>query len=124
MKPLDFRLATFADLQERLQGQRAVVLRAWQEHGPYTTHGLAAASGISILSLRPRTTELFQLGFICLADEQPAKGEGVYRVRTDAELLTWWARQCEAATPPQTELALVSRANDQAEPRPGEQPKL
>jgi hypothetical protein len=105
MRPLDFRLATFADLQERLQGQRAAVFAAWKKYGPCTTQQLAASSGLSILSLRPRTTELFQLGFICLADEQPAWAAGVYRAREYPELVTWFDAQCEAATPHQAELA-------------------
>ena len=90
MKPIDFRIATFADLQERLQGQRAVVLAAWVTHGPGTTAEVCARAGISILSFRPRTTELFQLGFIRLAEQQPVKGEGVYVAREYAEHVAWF----------------------------------
>jgi hypothetical protein len=90
MKPIDFRLATFADMQERLQGQRAAVLAAWVKHGPGTTAEVAARAGISILSFRPRSTELFQLGFIRLAEQQPAKGEGVYVAREYAEHVAWF----------------------------------
>jgi hypothetical protein len=105
MKPIDFRLATFADLKSRLAGGRAIVLGAWLTHGPGTTAEVCARSGLSILSFRPRSTELFQLGFICLADRQPSKGEGVYRVRQDDELITWCAQERQAATPHQAELA-------------------
>jgi len=106
MKPIDFRNATWADLQERLQGQRLAVFNAWKKFGPCTTQQLAASSGLSILSLRPRTTELFQLGFIRLAEQQPAKGEGVYRARTDSELIAWFNARCAVEHEVQTELIL------------------
>lgn len=93
MKPIDYRNATFAALQERLVGQRAAVLEAWRLHGPGTTEEVALRSQIAILTFRPRTTELFQLGFIVLTDSQPAKGEGTYRVRTQPELARWFHEQ-------------------------------
>lgn len=46
--------------------------------GPCTTAELAAASGISILTVRPRVTELVQLGLARLADVQATKTEGKY----------------------------------------------
>ena len=93
MKPIDYRNATFAQLQERLVGQRAAVLEAWRMHGPGTTEEVAQRAGISILTFRPRTTELGQLGFIVLTDAQPAKGEGTYRVRSQPELARWFREQ-------------------------------
>jgi hypothetical protein len=106
MKPIDFRMATFDDLQLRIAGGRAEVLAAWRKHGTCTTQELAELSGISILTLRPRTTELFQLGFVCLADHQPAKGEGIYRARTDAEIIAWCSERREFARERQAEFAL------------------
>lgn len=106
MKPIDFRNATFEQVQLRIEGQRAAVMRAWHAHGPGTTKQLAEASGLSILTLRPRTTELVELGFVVLAEAQPVKGEGTYRVRTTAEHLAWLNEQARAARNPQRELAL------------------
>lgn len=85
MKPIDYRNATFADLQERLAGDRERVLAAWRKHGPCTTEDLAALSGIPLLTLRPRNTELVQLGFVVLAGGN--KRSGVYRAATDAEVI-------------------------------------
>jgi hypothetical protein len=102
-----FRTSTAASQQgERITGQRALVLAAWVRHGPGTTAQLAERSQISILSLRPRTTELFDLGFICLAAEQPAKGEGSYRARTPDEFEQWARQQIALASNPQRELPL------------------
>jgi predicted ArsR family transcriptional regulator len=108
MKPLDFRLATWADLQDRLAGQRAAVLEAWRLHGPGTTEAVAQRAGISILTFRPRTTELVQLGFVALTAEQPARGEGTYRVRGHDELVHWFREQQALARGEgvQTELAI------------------
>jgi hypothetical protein len=106
MKPIDFRNETFADLQGRIAGLRAVVLDAWRKHGPCTTEELAERSEISILSLRPRTTELYQLGFLTLAEDQERKGEGRYRARTEAELDRWFHQQRREALLEQRELAL------------------
>lgn len=93
MKPVDFRNATFADLESRLAGMRESVLAAWRAHGPGTTVQIAARSEIGLLTLRPRTTELFELGFLTLAEDQQAKGAGTYRVRTYAEHLAWLTEQ-------------------------------
>jgi hypothetical protein len=109
MKPIDFSRATFADLQERLHGQRAAVLAAWIKFGPGTTAAVAERARISILTFRPRTTELYQLGFVRIAEEQRFRGQALYRARTDAELATWVAEQREAARERQTELALGAR---------------
>jgi hypothetical protein len=109
MKPIDFRLATYESLQERINDSRAGVLAAWRKFGPGTTAVVAEAAGISILTLRPRSTELFQLGFICLNDLQPYVGEGVYRAREATEIIAWCAARRAEATERQTELALGAR---------------
>lgn len=106
MKPVDFRNATFADLQARIVGQREAALAAWRVHGPGTTEEVAARSGMSILSLRPRTTELFQLGFVVLDAADPGKGAGRYRVRTEAELREFVRLQQHFAANPQRQLSL------------------
>ncbi len=120
MKPVDFRNETFASLQARLAGQRQHVLLCWRAHGPGTTEEVAARAGMSILSFRPRTTELYQLGFIACMEEQSgvqrsafsvehsaARGAR-YRARTTAEHLDWIKHQRALADRPpvQPELAL------------------
>lgn len=112
MRPIDFRNETFADLQGRISGQREATLRAWQQHGPCTTEKLAEKSGLSILTLRPRTTELYQMGFIrvvgdgpCDKGGRPAKG-GMYRACTPNEAAAHFAEQRRMAVSGQGELGL------------------
>lgn len=85
MKPVDFRQETFESLKDRLRGQRMMALAAWQNHGPGTTRQVAERARLSILTFRPRTTELIQMGAVCLADQQESSAEGSYRARGDAE---------------------------------------
>ena len=110
MKPVDFRNATFDSLAGFITGQRERVFHAWGAHGPCTTEHLAQASGISILTLRPRTTELYQLGFSVLAAvnrEIAASPRGaLYRVATPEEFAAFLAEQRAAAIQPQRQLAL------------------
>lgn len=113
MKPIDFRNATFDTVQTYIAGQREAVLAAWRKHGPGTTAEVCARATMSILSFRPRTTELYQLGFVTLAEDQGTKGprdqgtkEGTYRVRTDPELREWVRLQQHFARNPQRELPL------------------
>jgi DNA-binding MarR family transcriptional regulator len=108
MHPVDYRSATWEGLQARVSGLRLMTLVALQKHGPCTTRDLAAASGIDLLTVRPRITELVQLGLAELAAD--ARGtEGVYRALTITEALTLFARRHAAANakPVQEELALV-----------------
>jgi hypothetical protein len=107
MKPIDFRNATFADLEARLPGLRWAVLEAWRKHGPATTAEIAERSGINVLNVRPRTNELHhQLGYLCLHEQQPVPGEATYRVRTHAEHMAWLTLQAREAANPQRQLAL------------------
>lgn len=105
MKPIDYRNANWQDIQDRLTGLREQVFEAWQLHGPCTTEELAERSGISILTLRPRTTELYQLGFIRLAD-QAAGHSGIYRAATTGETMEDFRRRSREATDRQTILPL------------------
>lgn len=112
MQPVDFRNTTFASLQAKLAGQRAEVLSTWHRFGPGTTAEVCAKSQFSILTFRPRTTELFQLGFIRLdgtpqsALRTPKSHEGVYRARTTEEHRAWLAEQQIDARPGQRLLTL------------------
>ena len=60
----EFRNAAWADIQASLHGMRERVYYAWATYGPGTTENVSARSGISILTFRPRTTELVQLGLV------------------------------------------------------------
>lgn len=89
----DFRDTNFSVLKQRLlTGQRMAVYRAWIAHGPATTRELAARSGINLLNVRPRTTELLQAGALVEAEEQPDGTEGRYQVRSNAEWEQWHAQ--------------------------------
>jgi hypothetical protein len=88
MIPIDLRNLTFSDLQSRLDADRLAVHRAWLAHGPGTTREVAAAAGIDILSFRPRSTELYQLGALELVDK--TIHTGVYRARKVDEWEKWF----------------------------------
>lgn len=77
MKPIDLRNATWNEICETLCGRRLAAYEAWQQWGPGTTHEVAERSGMSVLTLRPRTTELCQLGFVALCGDVACK-EGIY----------------------------------------------
>lgn len=78
MQPIDYRNTTWEEIAARLDRNRDAVYRALQAHGPATTRALAVAMGWDVLNVRPRVTELFQLGFVALVDDAPGR-EGVYR---------------------------------------------
>lgn len=82
MKAIDFRNATFESIRKDLEGLRLQVYEAWMKHGPCTTRQLAQHCGIDLLTVRPRTTELVQLGLLEPCEARPENidpHEGVYR---------------------------------------------
>jgi hypothetical protein len=76
MNPIDLRNETWETLQARVTGLRLAVLDAWRTHGQGTTRMLALRSGIDILIVRPRTTELVDLGLVRLVGRKDH--EGIY----------------------------------------------
>lgn len=104
--PTNIRDLCFRDIKARLHGLRASVYEALLEHGPMTTRALADASGMCILTVRPRVTELFQLGFAVLVIDDTCPHlprEGVFRALTAAEAETvFLERQAAAHDPQQT----------------------
>lgn len=83
MKPTDLRNANWLEVQQHVTDDMRRVHRAWRDHGPGTTRAVADASGISLLTLRPRTTDLYQLGMVeCTARDG---SEGVYEYRTEGQ---------------------------------------
>ena len=80
MKPVDFRNAAWADIEDRLSGLRRAVWEGLRTaSGPRTARQLASELGLDILTVAPRLTELGQMGFARLAPETEQKGRrGVY----------------------------------------------
>jgi hypothetical protein len=110
MRPIDYRNATWHGLKSHLHGLRLAAHNAYRDHGPGTTRQVADASGIDILTLRPRTTELFQMGFIELVPDPLGNRskEGTYRtVSEETARHRFQVRQAEALSLAQPELALV-----------------
>lgn len=102
MKPTDIRNTNWENLRTSLQGRLMQVYTAWVVHGQGTTRQLAAASGIDILNVRPRTTDLLGLGLVECVDT--TNGEGVYRARSQQDWTAWHANYLETATTGQLSL--------------------
>lgn len=88
MTTIDLRNATFESLRQDLNEKRMEVYRAWVLHGPATTRQLAEKSGIDILSVRPRTTDLCDLGLVKLVDAERGY-EGIYAAVTKEQWDLW-----------------------------------
>jgi sugar-specific transcriptional regulator TrmB len=104
MKAIDYRNRTWESVQILLSGFRAQVYEAYVRFGPGTTREISRKSEISILTLRPRTTELMQLGFIEILCGTDDGREAVYiavPVSTAQERFEWYKAQ-----PVQAELPL------------------
>ncbi len=83
MNPAEIRNLNWQQLREHIDGLRATVYSALQIYGPCTTRQLAAKMEADILSVRPRVTELVELGFAeCTRRDG---GEGVYRALSYTE---------------------------------------
>jgi len=104
MSPINYRDATWRDIQGRLCSLRASVYEALLEFGPCTTRELTRYCDIDLLSIRPRMTELVQLGFAECLDNRGT--EGTYRALTATEAEAVFAARKAAAQDPQTLLAL------------------
>jgi hypothetical protein len=89
MKPIDLRNAAFEALRTGLQGKLQAAYYVWLAFGPGTTRDVAIKSGWDILSLRPRTTDLFHLGLVELCGKSASAPEGLYRARNQQEWQTW-----------------------------------
>lgn len=96
MKPVDIRNESFADLSGRIDADRATVLAALRWHGICTTRQLAEHMGRAPEFVRPRVTELFQIGAVALAGREGH--EGLYRARMLGEWMDWYSSEHAAAT--------------------------
>lgn len=81
MKTLECRSETWDSIQKRLEGDRLRVYDLLTRIGPSTTRELAAAQGsISLLTIRPRMTELVTLGLArCVGRRKDGVSEGIYQ---------------------------------------------
>ena len=87
----DLRNTNFETLRESLAERRAEIYQAVGQHGPGTTRLLAQRSGIDLLTLRPRVTELEQLGLVACVDRIVIDGiaHGVYAVTAPEDWSAW-----------------------------------
>ncbi len=95
MKPTDLRNATWRDVLTHLTEDLVRVHLAWQAHGPGTTREIAQKSGISLLTLRPRTTDLYKLGMVVLVETEANNGIYAARTREEAEISRAWQSRAD-----------------------------
>lgn len=74
--PTEIRDGMFAQIRPSTHQMNSLVWELLGKHGPCTTRQLADRSGLSILSVRPRVTELLQMGLVALTGREGR--EGVY----------------------------------------------
>ena len=96
MKPIDFRNETFDDIYGRLNDDRMACLQKLREIGPSTTRNLAEQMGLAPEFVRPRVTELYQIGAVDLVDSHGH--EGVYQARFEGDWILWCGAQKTLAT--------------------------
>lgn len=90
--PEDFRDQNFESIHGLLESQRLAVYEAWVKHGPGTTREIAVKSGIDLLNVRPRTTELVQIGLVQLStlnSQLSTPHEGTYEAVTREQWARW-----------------------------------
>lgn len=90
MKPTDLRNATWQEVQQHVTDDMLRVHRAWRKHGPGTTEAVANLSGISLLTFRPRTTDLYKLGMVECTGRAGSSGIYEYRTEEQAEGAQAW----------------------------------
>lgn len=92
MKTTDPRDMTWEEIQGSLESLRERVWNWLLAHGPATTSAAAHGTNISILTVRPRITELAQIG---LAEVVGREGrEGIYRALPLPEARARWEEAC------------------------------
>ena len=74
MRAVDVRNETWAEVCRRVTGLRQRVYGVLLREGPMTTRELAAASGIDILTVRPRVTELMEIGLVKIRGKRRCEG--------------------------------------------------
>lgn len=102
MEATQIRDSQWKIIQARMTGDCLRVHSAFAKHGPCTTLQLAERSGISPWSVRPRTTQLLQVGLVELVGKDGR--EGVYQWVSPAEALE---RRVRAREPRAEQMALL-----------------
>jgi DNA-binding MarR family transcriptional regulator len=113
MKPIDYRNATWNEVQARVVSDRLDVWLAFSRHGPGTTREIARRSGMDILNLRPRATELYQLGFLDVVEDPTSKArtrEGVYVALSEEQARLRFETKKSQARSYQPELSFTPRS--------------
>jgi len=87
------RDAMWAEVQGRVHGLREEVWAWLEKHGPATSEEVAEGTGICLLTVRPRLTELCQWQFAACVGRKGRSG--VYAARTAEEARTHWEREAE-----------------------------
>jgi predicted HTH transcriptional regulator len=80
MKPSDVRDSVWSKGRDKFRADLVKVWEVLQRHGPGTTRELAARSGLSLLTIRPRICELCKEYLATLVEKRGT--EGVYRARS------------------------------------------
>ena len=89
----EIRRMNFEAIFAQVNSLRFAAWGAVMRYGPGTTREIADRSGLDLLTLRPRITELLALGFVELVGR--AGREGIYKGRNYAEARQWHESQQE-----------------------------
>lgn len=102
MKPIDYRNATWQDIRDRVDKNRREVWQSLLSRGPSTTRELASHMRWDVLNVRPRITELHQLGFVVLQEidgkVQRREHEGVYAALNESQAMSLYRSRVQQAT--------------------------
>jgi hypothetical protein len=74
MTPEEIRDAKWTEIENQVTGQREMVYTSLLACGRCTTEALAAAMEKSVLSVRPRVSELYDLGLVALVGKDGHNG--------------------------------------------------
>lgn len=74
MIPADIRDAKWTEIEKQVTGQREMVYTSLLACGRCTTDALAAHMHKSVLSVRPRVSELYDLGLVALVGKDGHNG--------------------------------------------------
>ncbi len=105
MTPADLRDKQWHEVLTHVTDDMVKVHGAFLRHGgPGTTREVAQASGISLLTFRPRTTDLYKLGLVELVGTRGNEGLYAYRSSDQAHASGAWRERAD----------LRRRASDEA----------
>jgi predicted ArsR family transcriptional regulator len=96
MNTLRIKQLNWQQMQAQLTGNRKTIWEAMVRLKLATTRQIADATGISLLTVRPRVSELVELGFAECAGKETRKTtgrtvtDGIYKARTIAQVEGAW----------------------------------